>query len=213
MEANAALVAANIRAAGVDPRTIRLILVTHAHFDHAGAVAALRRATGAQVVAGAGDGAALATGTPPGETGYAPVPFPAVRVDRAVRDGDRVTLGGMALRAIATPGHTPGCTSWTMRVRDAGRPLTVLFPCSLTVAGNRLVGNRRYPAIIADFRASLTRMGRERADVVLPAHPEVADVAGRAASGRLVDPALWPAIVARAGTDFATELARQQAAR
>ena len=211
LEANAAMVRRNIEARGVPIRSVKWILISHAHFDHVGAVAALARASGAEVAAGAGDVAALARGIQPGATNYPPVGYPPVHVDRAIHDGDHLSLGGLTMTAIATPGHTPGCTSWSVRVTEKGRPLTVLFPCSVTVAGNRLVGNKAYPGIVADYRRSLARLGAAKADVVLPAHPESADVIGRAKRGALVDPALLGRIVAQARIDFDIELKRQEA--
>jgi glyoxylase-like metal-dependent hydrolase (beta-lactamase superfamily II) len=203
----------NIAAAGVRPKDVRLLLVTHAHFDHVAGDAAMVRATGAQVMAGAADVPALETGIPPGEVDYKAVNFAPVRVTRAVRDGENVSLGEVTLRAIATPGHTPGCTSWAMRIVEAGKPRDVLFLCSLTVGGNKLVGNRRYPGIVADFRRSFARIGATHADVVLPAHPEIADVMMHRRDGRWVQPGLLQHIVAQARTDFDTELARQEKAR
>lgn len=209
MAKNVPAIERNIRATGVPLDRVALLLVSHAHFDHAAGDAAMARDTGARVVAGAGDVSALESGTPPGETSYGVIRFPPVKVSRVVRDGDRVSLGGVTLRAIATPGHTPGCTSWSTRVVERGRPLTVLFPCSVSVAGNRLIGNRRYPGIVADLRGSIARLARERADVVLPFHPEQADVRRRAAEGRLVAPHLLATLMQQASDDFARELARQ----
>lgn len=213
MEENAPVVARNIVARGVKLRDVKLILVSHAHFDHVAAVAALKRMTGAKLVAGAGDRAALESGIPPGETSYGVIRFPAVPVDRAVRDGDRVTLGDVMLRAVPTPGHTPGCTSWTMRIVQNRRPLDILFTCSLTVAGNRLVGNRRYPGIVADFRQSFDRLGAVKADVVLPFHPESVDLMGRVAKNTLIDRAVLPKMVGDARAAFAIDLAKQKAAK
>lgn len=210
MAENAAAVEANIAAAGVKLSDVKWLLVSHAHFDHVGADAALKAATGARLAAGAADVTALASGFPPGETSYGVIRFPAVAVDRALKDGDTIRLGGTTLTAIATPGHTPGCTSYMMR---SGK-LRVLFPCSLTVAGNKLVGNRRYPGIVADFRYSFARMARERADVVLPFHPEGADLIGRNRRGEgFVQPALAQEIVAKAQVAFDVELAKQRAAK
>ena len=209
MTANVPTVERNIVAAGVKLRDVKYILVSHAHFDHAEGVAALAKATGAQVLAGRGDVAAMRTGIPPGETNYGVIKFPAAPQTRGLADGQRITLGGTTLTAIVTPGHTPGCTSYRMTSGDK----RVLFACSLTVAGNKLVGNRRYPGIVADFRRSFERIERERADILLPFHPEGADLIGRQERGEsFVQPALLAKMVADARTAFDTELAKQQAA-
>jgi glyoxylase-like metal-dependent hydrolase (beta-lactamase superfamily II) len=212
---NAGMIERNIAAAGVRLRDVKLILVTHAHFDHAAGVAALKRATGARVVAGAGDVRALETGVPPGETSYGVIRFTKVHVDRGVRDADTVTLGTTTLTARATPGHTPGCTTWTMRIPARPRARDVVFPCSVSVAGNRLVGNRAYPGIVADYRRSIAMLGTLHADIVLPSHPELADVIGRGKRRKagdataFVDPTLLPRIVANARAAFEADLAKQ----
>lgn len=209
MEENVPAIERNIQALGVRLRDVKLILVSHAHFDHAAGLAAMRRDTGAKVVAGTGDAAALETGIPPGETTYGVIRFPAVPVARRVRDGDRVTLGGVTLRVVTTPGHTPGCTTWTMRIVQRRRPLDVVFPCSVTVAGNRLFGNTRHPGIAQDYRVSIARLAALHADVVLPAHPEMADVLERARAGTLVAPGLLRQMVLKARDDFDREWLRQ----
>lgn len=218
LAANVPAIERNIAAAGVRLADVKLLLNSHAHFDHAAGLARLKRDTGARLAAGRGDRTALETGTPPGETSYGVIRFPPVAVDRPVRDGERVSLGGVTMTAHATPGHTPGNTSWSMRVVDGGRPLEVLFAGSLTVAGNRLIGNARYPGIVADFRRSFARMARLRPEMVLPFHPEGADVLGRgrrAAAGEaaaFVAPGLWARQVADAHAAFEVELRRQQTA-
>ncbi|HXH17336.1 MAG TPA: subclass B3 metallo-beta-lactamase [Sphingomonas sp.] len=215
LAANAGMVERNIVASGVRLRDVKLILVTHAHADHAAGVAALKRATGARVVAGVGDVRALETGVPPGETNYGVIRFPPVHVDRGVRDGDTVTLGTATLTARATPGHTPGCTTWTMGLPAKPRALDIVFPCSVSVAGNRLIGNRAYPGIVADYRRSIAMLGTLRADIVLPSHPELADVIARGKRRQagdttaFVDPTLLPGIVAKAKASFAADLAKQ----
>jgi metallo-beta-lactamase class B len=156
-----------------------------------------------------GDAAALRSGIPPGETNYGIIRFPPVPVARTVRNGDKIRLGRVTLQAVATPGHTPGCTTWTARITDRGRPLDVVFPCSVTVAGNKLVGNRRYPGIVAEYRASLARLAALPADVVLPGHPEMADVIERQRAGTLIAPGLLASMVVRARDDFDRELAKQ----
>lgn len=209
MTANVRGIERNIAAAGVRLRDVKYILVSHAHFDHAEGVGALAKATGARVLAGAGDVAAMRTGIPPGETSYGVIKFPAVPSTAPLRDGQRITLAGTTLTAFATPGHTPGCTSYRMRSERQ----RVLFPCSVSVAGNRLVGNRRYPGIVRDFRLSFKRLGQEQADIVLPAHPELADLIGRQQRREgFVQPKLLPEMLAKARIAFDADLAKQQAA-
>lgn len=202
---SAGLIERNLTAIGVGPGQLKLLLNSHAHFDHTAAFAQLRRDTGARLVSSAADAPALRAGRHEADNENGHTRFPAVPVDRIVRDGETVRLGTVAITAVLTPGHTPGCTTWTMPVTEGGRVLRVVFPCSLTVAGNVLKNNRAYPGIVADYRRSFARLAAMPADVVLPMHPEFADVLGRAARGggaAFVDRAALPRIVADARRDF-----------
>ena len=216
MAENAAVVELNIRRLGVPLRSVRWLLNSHAHFDHAGGLAAVKRDSGARLAVMAADVSAIASGRPPSDTSYGLIAFPAVAVDRVLHDGDMVRLGGVTLTATLTPGHTPGCTTWSMPVVERGRRLRVMFPCSTTVAGNALVGNRGYPGIVAAFRTGLARLRAMRADVVLTAHPEVAGVMerhARDAAGERdawVEPALLGRLVEAATQAFDAELTHQQ---
>jgi metallo-beta-lactamase class B len=207
MEENVPAIEANIRALGFKPSDVKILLNTHAHFDHAGGLAAMKRDTGAMLEAMAQDVPALEQGKHMGGQNYVGT-FAPVKVDRALHDGATVTLGGVTMRAILTAGHTPGCTTWTTTVKR----LTVVFPCSLTVAGNILVGNKAYPHIVSDYRASIRRIGAMDADIVLPAHPEFADVLARR-NGPRSDRGLLPKMVAASEAAFEIELKKQQAAK
>lgn len=198
---SAGLIERNLRAIGVGPGQLKLMLNSHAHFDHAAAFAQLRRDTGAKLVSSAADAPALRAGRHEADNENGHTRFPAVPVDRVVRDGETLRLGNVGITATLTPGHTPGCTTWSMPVGK----LRVVFPCSLTVAGNVLKGNRAYPGIVADYRRSFARMGAMPADIVLPMHPEFADVLEREARGggaAFIDHAALPKIVAEARSDF-----------
>ena len=216
LERNVPAIERGIVRSGVPLRSVKVLLNSHAHFDHAAGLAALKRDTGARLAVMDADVRAIATGTPPSVVSYGVVTFPPVRVDRTLHDGDTVTLGGVTLTARKTPGHTAGCTTWTMPVRQGARVLRVVFPCSLSVAGNRLIGNAGYPGIVADFRRTFARMATMKADVVLPAHPELGDVMqrrARAVAGdrdAFVDPGSLGRMVAAARTAFAADLARQR---
>jgi metallo-beta-lactamase class B len=127
----------------------------------AGGLAEIKRLSGARMVASAPDVPALRTGTPD---------MPAVAVDRVINDGDTITLGGTTLTALVTPGHTKGCTTWTMMTTEDGKPYTVMFYCSTSVV-DRLVGNPGYPGIVTDYERTFARFRTLSADVFLSNHP------------------------------------------
>ena len=218
LDENAPLIERNIAALGFKLKDVRIILNSHAHFDHAGGIARLRHDTGALFYASAGDRWALEHGEHDSDTDYPRGHFPSVPVDHVLRDGEVVALGGVRMTATLTPGHTKGCTTWSTRIADAGRVLDVVFPCSLTVAGNILVGNKAYPGIAQDYAQSFDRLDAMKADIVLTNHPEFADVLGREAKAgagdrnAFVDPRLLHRIVAEARADFQTALAKARTA-
>ncbi|MET3254327.1 glyoxylase-like metal-dependent hydrolase (beta-lactamase superfamily II) [Bradyrhizobium japonicum] len=147
----------NIAKLGFKVADIKLILNTHAHLDHTGGFAEIKKETGAQLVAGERDKPLLEGGYYPGDEKNEDLAFPAVKVDRAVKEGDRVTLGDTTLTAHPTPGHSPGCTSWEMTVKDGKEDREVLFFCSGTVALNR----RGRPADLCRHRRRLPRDFRQ----------------------------------------------------
>ena len=163
------------------PKDVRILLNSHAHFDHSGGLAKLKADTGATLMASAGDRYALEKGVYPGSENVTAFDFPPVKVDRAVKDGDTLSLGGVTLTANITPGHTRGCTSWTMPVVDARPATTAFFFCSATVAANRLAPNPQYPGIIDDYRGTFALLKTMNADIYLAPHSEFFDMAGKRA--------------------------------
>jgi len=163
----------NIAKLGFKVADIKIILNTHAHLDHTGGFAEIKKETGAQLIAGERDKPLLEGGYYPGDEKNEDLAFPAVKVDRAVKEGDKVTLGDTTLTAHATPGHSPGCTSWELTVKDGKENREVLFFCSGTVALNRLVGQPTYPGIVDDYRATFAKAKAMKIDVLLGPHPEV----------------------------------------
>jgi metallo-beta-lactamase class B len=215
LKENASLVEHNIESVGVRLKSVKWILSDHAHNDHVGALAQIKVDTGARFAASAGDQLALERGMPRGDTNYDPTDFhfPPIKVDRVIQDGQSVAVGDAVLTAHLTPGHTPGRTSWTTTVSNGGRRLRVLFLCSITVAGNKLVGNRAYPAIVADYENTFAKLSKMKADIVLTSHPEIADILGREAHveagdrSAFIDPTALPAIVVQSKRDFEATLA------
>lgn len=216
---NAGQIERNIESLGVPLREVKLLLSDHAHADHVGAMAQLKRDTGARFLASEGDRWALENGRNQGDNNYGVMPFDPITVDEIIQDGQTVRLGEVELTAHLTPGHTRGCTSWSMTVDDRGTPRRVLFLCSITVAGNTLVGNRTYPGIAEDYRATFAKLDAMRADIVLTSHPEMADVLERAArldageADAFIEPTLLPALVKDFSAAFEKALKEQEAAK
>ncbi|HQP21070.1 MAG TPA: subclass B3 metallo-beta-lactamase [Phenylobacterium sp.] len=205
---------------GFKPKDVKLLLATHAHIDHVGGTADLKADTGAQLVAMAQDKAALETGTYPGSEDVKALNFKPVKVDRVIRDGEVVALGGVKLTAHLTPGHTAGCTTWTFPVTDQGRKLDALLYCSTSVAANRLVSKTRgpqYPGIIEDYGRAFAKLKTLKADMFLAPHAEQFGLdAKRAKLGQgpnpFVDPTELQTRVAASEADFRRDLARQDEA-
>ena len=216
MEESATQIAANVRSLGFRLEDVRYILINHAHWDHSGGLAELKRLTGARLVASAADTADLEQGFNAHRDDTAH--FPPVAVDRQIGEGDRLALGGLELTAHLTPGHTPGCTSWTLRTEEGGRSYDVLFACSLTVAAQKLVNDARYPNAGADFEASFARLRTLSADVFLGFHGGQFGLEGkrrRLAAGdplAFVDPAELSAQIEGAEAAYRNELERQRTA-
>lgn len=206
----------NIRTLGFKLSDIKLILNTHAHFDHAAGIARIKEDTGAVFDASAGDKPILETGTISfGPT--ASVHFPPVKVDHVVTDGETVGVGEIRLTAHLTPGHTPGCTTWTWNETEDGKTYRVIDICSITVAGNPLVDNKAYPQIVSDYRSSIAKLKSMHADVFLAPHASFYDpqkkLAARNAGAPhpFIDPTELQTFVARCEAAFNKELARQEA--
>ena len=111
--------------------------------------------------------------------------FDPVTEDRIVSDGDRVELGGVTLTAMLTPGHTKGCTSWWMRVRESGNDRVVLFECGLTASLYKLRNNPRYPNIVEDMRHTFEKLPAFHADVMLSPHAFYFDLEAKVAQLKL----------------------------
>lgn len=213
-EANAQL-KDSIAKLGFKVADIKYLLNTHAHFDHTGGLAQLKAETGAQVVAGERDKAILESGTYPGQESSVELHFAPVKVDRAVKDGDTVTLGGVTVTAHSTPGHSPGCTSWTLNVQDGDATRSVVIFCSATVALNRLVSSPTYSAIVDDYRKTFAWARTFKVDVLLAPHPEMygmQDKRKKIAAGApnpFVDPAEFNTYLGTMEKAFETALTKQ----
>lgn len=210
-EQTAPMIRRNVAALGFDYSKIRIILNSHAHLDHAGGIAAIRRETGATFIASAADAPLLARGGMDDSQFGDRLPFPPAEPDRIVADGGRVTLGGTTLTAHLTPGHTPGCTTWTMTVREHGKPLHVVFAGSASVPSEyRLAGNPRYPDAIADYRRTFAVLKSLPCDIFLGSHGVFFDLQGKLARhASFVDPQGYRDFVVRSERSFEQRVAKQ----
>lgn len=150
---------------------IRILLNSHAHIDHAGGLAEIKRLTGAKMIASAADAPLLERGGRGdpiiGDIGH----YPPVQVDRRVNDGEIVELGGAKLTARVTPGHTPGCTSWAMEVEEDGESYLAVSICSLSILdGMQFLEEPTYPGIADDFARSIEILEGLPCEVFLASH-------------------------------------------
>ena len=167
---------ANLHTLGVDPKDVKFLLNSHAHSDHAGGFATLRQITGARLLASRADSVLLARGGRDDPNYANRFLFTPIKVDGYVSDGDAVSLGRMTLTAHLTPGHTKGCTTWTMPAHIAGKTYAALFLCSVSAPGYRLVGNAAYPDIVADFEHSFAVLKGLPCELFLGAHGRMFDL-------------------------------------
>ena len=160
---------ASIEKLGYKFSDVKILLGSHAHADHMEGNALVKKLTGAQVYVMEGDEGAIANG---GEGQYLyNARWAPCKVDRVLRDGDKVTLGDATLIARRTPGHTPGCTTWTMEVRDGGKIYLAVIVGSPNVnSGYQLVNNASYPEIAKDFAETFRVLKSLKCDIFLGAH-------------------------------------------
>ncbi len=223
MQEGAAQVAANIRALGFRVEDIRLILNSHAHFDHAGGLAALQRLSGAQVAASAASARVLLDGhSGPDDPQFAspsrgPEPLAHVRV---IHDGQTLAVGALRVTAHFTPGHTPGGTSWTWQSCAKGRCLNIVYADSLSpvsAPGFKFSHNSAYPQVLEDFRKSFAVLGALPCDILLTPHPDVSDMPARlerrdshAAPDAFISPSACREYAAAARSNLERRLASEQ---
>lgn len=159
-----------VESLGFKLRDVKLILASHAHSDHVAGHALLQDLTGAKVFVMEGDDQVIASGGE-GQYFYGDSRWKKCPVDRVLKDGEEIKLGGATLVARKTPGHTRGCTTWTWQEMDRGELLDVVVIGSPNVnAGYRLVANKDYPEIADDFAKTFAVLKSLKCDVFLGAH-------------------------------------------
>jgi metallo-beta-lactamase class B len=184
------LIEDSIRSLGHDIREVKLILVSHEHFDHVGGVAALQRDSGARVLAGAAAAKALGQGHPteadPQYDARDKYPYPKVAHVETVEDGQQIRLGEVTVTAHRTPGHTPGGTSYSWKSCEPGKCLDIVYADSLTAFA--LSDDFRFAPIADTFRASIDRIRNLPCDILVTTHPGMSDFWRKNDKRDFVDP-------------------------
>ncbi len=210
----------NIRSLGFDPADVKLILNSHAHFDHAGGIAALQRATGAQVAASAASADVLRSGTVgSNDPQYGTLAaMPPVRGIVAITEGEAIQVGRLSLIPHITAGHTPGGTTWTWRSCEGERCLDFVYADSQTPVSREgfLFGNSaQYPSAVADFQRGFEVLERIPCDVLITPHPAASGFWERVvtAPGGLIDPGACKRYAATARKQLQRRLERERSER
>lgn len=215
------LIRRSVEQLGFKFNDIKVLLISHAHFDHDAGSAEVIRETRAKYMVMDGDVSVVESG---GATdfAYAKDTYPSAKVDRILHDGDTVKLGDTILVAHKTAGHTRGCTTWTLQVKEAGRPLNVVIVGSWNVnPGWRLVDRpsqpASYPNIESDYRRTFKLLESLPCDIFLGAHgayfgmlAKLDRIKAGANENVWIDPAGYRAAVAERKQAFEAELTRQE---
>ncbi len=184
---SAPIIIANIRALGFRIEDVKLILNSHAHFDHAGGIAELQRASGATVPASPWSARVLSSGTTGREDPQYGIvsSFPPAHGVKVIADGDTLRVGTIAMVAHFTPGHTPGGTSWSWPSCEGGRCLDFVYADSQTPVSAEnfhFTHNTTYPSAIADFHRGFGVLERLACDVLVTPHPDASSFWERVAA-------------------------------
>lgn len=222
LESSPAQIKKNVESLGFKFDDIKILLISHAHFDHCAGSAELLRLTHAKYEVMEGDVSVIESG---GATDFhygsdKSKLYPKAPVDRVLHDGDQVSLGGATLTAHLTAGHTKGTTTWTMDEIEGGRTIHVVIVGSPNVnPGYKLVNNPTYPQIAADYEHEFEVLNALPCDIFLGAHGGYFDLKekyGRWKAGDksvFIDPAGYKAYIADREQAFEAELKKQQAGK
>lgn len=209
----APLVLANIAKLGFKPQDVRWILSSHEHSDHAGALAAIKRATGAKLAAMQSAVTVLESGKPSrDDPQYGSMSgFDPVRVDRILADGDSVTLGNLAITAHATPVHSPGSTSWTWQscTKDFACHMIAYADSATTISADTYRFTD-HPDRVARIQEGLKRLAGLPCDLLMTPHPAASNLMERfAGAAPLVNPTACKTYAAAARQHFSDRLAKE----
>src|SRR5580693_8352 len=221
LEANVPMIQASIEKLGFKFSDTKILLISHAHFDHDGGSAKIKELTGAKYMVMDADVPVVESGGKL-DFQYGNRPeflYRPTKVDRVLHDGDEVKLGGTVLVAHLTPGHTKGCTTWTMQVNERGKTYNVVILGSPNVnPGYKLVNNAAYPQIAEDYERMWRVLKLLKCDIFLGAHGGYFDMEEKYArlkegsANPFIDPDGYKKYVDEKEQEFRAELAKQKLA-
>jgi len=207
----------NVSQLGFRLEDVKVLLNTHAHYDHAGGLALLKRLTGATLMASEADAALLAAGGKGDPNFGDKLAYEPVKADRILRDGDKVELGGVTMTAHLTPGHTKGNTTWTMTVTEGTKSYNVVVAGSTSTPGYKLVDNPNYPEIVADYQRTFQILKTLPCDIFLGPHGNFFDLTKKSKlieqgekQNPFIDPDGYKRYIEENEKAFQTELERQK---
>lgn len=182
----------SIRKLGFKPEDIELMINGHAHADHAGAFAYLKKLSGAKLAVMKDDVAAMESGDKDDFKYGNDLTYPPVQVDRILRDGDTIKMGDVLLTAYHTPGHTRGATTWVANLVVDGKAYVVVFPDGAGFnPGYRVARNPSYPGMTDDYRRTHHFLEMLKPDIWLAQHNEYYDLEGKRTRARTEGVKAW----------------------
>jgi metallo-beta-lactamase class B len=218
LEANVPMIEASIEKLGFKFQDTKILLISHAHWDHDAGSAKIKEMTGASYMVMDADVPVVESGGKI-DFQYGKSPsflYPPTKVDRVLHDGDEVRLGDAVLVAHLTPGHTKGCTTWAMKVTEGGKTYNVVIIGSPNVnPGYKLIHNNNYPQIVEDYERMWGVLKALPCDIFLGAHggyfglEEKYPLMKAGSANPFIDPSGYKDFVAQKEQDFRTELAKQ----
>jgi metallo-beta-lactamase class B len=222
LEANVPMIEASIEKLGFKFKDTKILLISHAHWDHDAGSAKIKEITRARYMVMDADVPVVESGGK-ADFQYGNHPdllYNATKVDRVLHDGDEVRLGGSVLVGHLTPGHTKGCTTWTMRVTEAGKTYNVVIVGSPNVnPGYRLIHNQNYPQIAEDYERMWRVLKSLPCDIFLGAHGGYFGLEEKYArlkdgsENPFLDSSGYKTFVAQKEQEFRAELDKQRRAR
>jgi metallo-beta-lactamase class B len=207
----------NVKKLGFDLKDVKIILNNHAHYDHAGGLKLLKEKTGAKLFSVKEQAKSLENGDRDNFAFGDDISFTPVRVDKIIKDGQKIKLGKTELKTQLIPGHTKGCTAWTMNIKENDQKLNVIFLGSVSNLNYNLIDNPKYPNIARDFVNTFAKLKKLKPDVFLGSHAQFFKMSKKVelmkkdnSKNHFIDPEGYTSFIKRNEKDFLDKLAKQK---